>query len=202
MKKWIQILGVCLGVIVGTTACGESKTAERPAAVETTGVVVETEASNVVETAAADLILTSPPEFRLTDPLSSTFRPFTLQSGNYEWTVVEQGEAQSMVACGMHPLDPVAEQNEKLKVPHYNKIDAVSYAISAVALPDRLLVAQWDDSALGDGETEAEESRTYEDTGMIGLHPGKVYEITATWSQERLEERGFWGVASYSFVTE
>lgn len=201
MKKWIQILGICLGVIVGTTACGESKRAERPAAVETTGVVGETEASNVVET-AVDLILTSPPEFRLTDPLSSTFRPFTLQSGNYEWTVVEQGEARSMIACGMHPLDPVAEQNEKLKVPHYNKIDAVSYAISAVVPPDRLLVAQWDDSALGDGETEAEESRTYEDTGMIELHPGKVYEITATWSQERLEERGFWGVASYSFVTE
>lgn len=202
MKKWIRILGICLGVIVSTTACGESKAAESPAAVETTGVVGETEASNVVETAAVDLILTSPPEFRLTDPLSSTFRPFTLQSGNYEWTVVEQGEARSMIACGMHPLDPVAEQNERLKVPHYNKIDAVSYAISAVVPPDGLLVAQWDDSALGDGETEAEESRTYEDTGMIELHPGKVYEITATWSQERLEERGFWGVASYSFVTE
>lgn len=196
MRDWIGIVGVCLGVIVGTTACVGPGKSEGSAAVEKTAV------SRAVQTAAVDPILTSPPEFRLTDPLSSTFRPFALQSGNYEWTVMEQGEARSMIACGMHPLDTVAEQNEKLKVPHYNKIDAVSYSISAVVPPDRLLVAQWDDSALGDCESEAEESRTYEDAGMIGLYPGKVYEVTATWSQECLEERGFWGIASYSFITE
>lgn len=154
------------------------------------------------ETAAADILLTSAPELSLTDPLSSTLNRFAVQSGNYEWTVMEHGEAQSVAACGMHPLDSLAEQSDKLKVPHYNKMDAVLFTVSAVIQPDHLLVSRWDDSALGVTETEAEESLEYDDAGMIELRPGKVYEITATWSEERLKERGFWGTASYSFITE
>lgn len=154
------------------------------------------------ETATADILLTSAPELSLTDPLSSTLNRFVVQSGNYEWTVMERGETQSVVACGIHPLDSLAESNDKLRVPHYNKMDAVLFTVSAVIQPDYLLVSQWDDSALGVTETEAEECLEYDDAGMIELRPGKVYEITVTWSEERLKERGFWGTASYSFITE
>lgn len=220
------MLGTCLGMslFVGMTACGRTEAVTDPTGMETLAEAVsepeetkvpETEdmvdipaygadGDRVVasETAAADILLTSAPELSLTDPLSSTLNQFVVQSGNYEWTVMEHGEAQSVAACGMHPLDSLAEQSDKLKVPHYNKMDAVLFTVSAVIQPDHLSVSQWDDSALGVTEAEAEESLEYDDAGMIELRPGKVYEITATWSEERLKERGFWGTASYSFITE
>lgn len=224
MLMWM--LGTCLGMSlsVGMTACGRTEAVTDPAGMETLAEAVsepeetkvpETEdmvdipaygadgdRAVVSETAAADILLTSAPELSLTDPLSSTLNQFVVQSGNYEWTVMERGETQSMVACGMHPLDSLAESNDKLKVPHYNRMDTVLFTVSAVIQPDHLLVSQWDDSALGMTETEAEECLEYDDTGMIELRPGKVYEVTATWSEEHLEKRGFWGTASYSFITE
>lgn len=231
MKKHMPIwmLGICLAISlsVGLTACGRSEAATDPVGIEAVSEPEDVKAPEgeemklnyiphelipsygadgdravTSETAAVDILLTSAPELRLTDPLSSTLNRFVVQSGNYEWTVMEHGEAQSVAACGMHPLDSLAEQSDKLKVPHYNKMDAVLFTVSAVIQPDHLLVSRWDDSALGVTETEAEESLEYDDAGMIELHSGKVYEITATWSEERLKERGFWGTASYSFITE
>lgn len=151
---------------------------------------------------AVDILLTSAPELTLVDPLSSTLNRFVIQSGNFEWNVMVDGEVQSMVACGSHPLDAVMEQADRLKVPKYQRMDEVVYMLGCTVPPDRLTLVRWDASALGDVEAEAEETRTYEGDTSIDLKPGKVYEISAVWDHEKLEERGFSGTALYGFVTE
>lgn len=151
---------------------------------------------------SADILLTEAPELVLSDALSSNFNHFALRSGNYEWNVMEGGEVRSMVACGSHPLDAVMERTERLKVLRYQRMDEVLYVLGCVMLPDRLTLVCWDISALGDVEAEAEETRTYEKDSFIYLKPDKVYEITAVWADEQMENRGYSGLASYALVTE
>lgn len=158
---------------------------------------------DVIETApSAGILLTSAPELTLVDALSSTWNRFVIQSGNYEWNVMEDGEVQSIIACGSHPLDAVMEDAERLKVPKYQRMDEVLYMLGCTVPPDRLTLMRWDASALGDMEAEAEETRTYEGDTSICLKPGKVYEISAVWDHEKMEERGFSGTALYGFITE
>lgn len=162
-------------------------------------MAVETDAAAKIE---PDILLTSAPEITLSDALSSACNYFVLQSGNYEWSVMENGEPQRMVACGAHPLDDVMGKAERLKLPKYQRMDMVMYSLGCVVLPDRLTLVMWDVSDLGNTEAQAEETITYEGDTLIDLKPGKVYKITAEWAEEQLEKRGFSGTASYSFITE
>lgn len=165
---------------LGIAACGQAK------------APVETEA----------VVLAGPPRLYLQDALSSTWSEFAIQSGNYEWSVVEGEEVQSMIACGSHPLDVAPDQMERLIVPEYQSMDAVLFSLSCDVAPDRLTVEMWDISALGDAEEKAEETRIYEDAMLIELKADKVYEVTAEWTEERQKERGFSGTASYALITD
>lgn len=151
---------------------------------------------------AVDLLLTSAPEVKLVDPLSSAINEFPLQSGNYQWSVQKKTEVEEMVACGSSPLDAIMENADRLKVARYSKLDAVPYSFSCVIPPDQITVTMWDVSNLGDTEAEAESVTVYENHTLIDLAPGKVYELTAEWSREKLETRGFSGTASYAVITE
>ena len=44
--------------------------------------------------------------------------------------------------------------------------------------------------------------KVYEEAFFIEVKPDKIYEITAVWKDEKLEERGFSGEASYVLKTE
>lgn len=162
-------------------------------------MAVETDAAAKIE---PDILLTSAPEITLSDALSSACNYFVLPSGNYEWSVMENGEPQRMVACGAHPLDDGMGKAERLKLPKYQRMDMVMYSLGCVVLPDRLTLVMWDVSDLGNTEAQPEETITYEGDTLIDLKPGKVYEITAEWAEEQLEKRRFSGTASYSFITE
>lgn len=164
-------------------------------------MAVETDAAAKME---PDILLTSAPEITLSDALSSACNYFVLQSGNYEWSVMENGEPLRMVACGAHPLDDGMGKAERLKLPRYQRMDMdeVMYSLGCVVLPDRLTLVMWDVSDLGNVEAQAEETITYEGDTLINLKPGKVYEITAEWTEEQLEKRGFSGTASYPLITE
>ena len=37
---------------------------------------------------------------------------------------------------------------------------------------------------------------------MAELKPGKVYELTAVWDEEKLDQNQFYGEASYTLLTE
>lgn len=225
MKKYFWIIAVVFALT--SAACGVKKPVEAPSvdAAETASEteddtqegdstpeestqepVEETSGEAVKETpgepAEEGLILTSAPVLYLSDMLSSTWNRTELHSGNYSWSYMEKGETVSMVACGTHPLDENSGGQDKLKLPEYNGIDFVSYAVSCDVSPDRIVIREWDASEEGNIQAEPDSETVCEETLFADLKPDKIYEITAEWKEELLEERGFCGEASYELRTE
>ena len=154
------------------------------------------------EKAHADVLLTAPPEITLSDSLSSANTSFTLHSGTGEWSWVDKDEITTSVACGSAPLDMDPEQAATLDVPDYNRLDSVPYLLSCVVLPDRILLREWDIQELGVAEAEPLSETEYSEVLSIELKKDRVYELVATWEEEKLDERFFFGEASYLFLTE
>ena len=154
------------------------------------------------EKAHADVLLTAPPEITLSDSLSSANTSFTLHSGTGEWSWVDKDEITTSVACGSAPLDMDPEQAATLDVPDYNRLDSVPYLLSCVVLPDRILLREWDIQDLGVAEAEPLSETEYSEVLPIELKKDRVYELVATWEEEKLDERFFFGEASYLFLTE
>ena len=154
------------------------------------------------EKAHADVLLTAPPEITLSDSLSSANTSFTLHSGTGEWSWADKDEITTSVACGSAPLDMDPEQAATLDVPDYNRLDSVPYLLSCVVLPDRILLREWDIQDLGAAEAEPLSETEYSEVLPIELKKDRVYELVATWEEEKLEERFFFGEASYLFLTE
>lgn len=151
--------------------------------------------------ANVDVLLTQPPAVTLRDPLSSAYTDFEINSGNYSWNCMYEGEMQGVIACGPHPLD--AYEREKLKLPRYQHMDAISYSFSATVAPDLLKIRQWDSADIGNIDAEEISVITYYyPSPMIELEPGRVYEFTASWKEDYADLRGFYGEASYVLVTE
>lgn len=154
------------------------------------------------EKAHVDVLLTAPPEITLSDSLSSANTSFTLHSGTGEWSWADKDEITTSVACGSAPLDMDPEQAATLDVPDYNKLDSVPYLLSCVVLPDRILLREWDIQDLGAAEAEPLSETEYSEVLPIELKKDRVYELVATWEEEKLDERFFFGEASYLFLTE
>ena len=154
------------------------------------------------EKAHADVLLTAPPEITLSDSLSSANTSFTLHSGTGEWSWVDKDEITTSVACGSAPLDMDPEQAATLDVPDYNRLDSVPYLLYCVMLPDRILLREWDIQDLGVAEAEPLSETEYSEVLPIELKKDRVYELVATWEEEKLDERFFFGEASYLFLTE
>lgn len=148
------------------------------------------------------VLLTSAPEIILSDSLSSTFNEFKVQSGNYIWNYSVGNEMAGEEACGFHPLDTQLEKADKLKLSAYQNMEEVSYLFSCVVQPDRVTVREWDIAKLGDTEAEADAEIVYEDAVLLKLKPDKVYQLVAVWDETNLETNGFYGEASYAFITE
>ena len=154
------------------------------------------------EKAHVDVLLTAPPEITLSDSLSSANTSFTLHSGTGEWSWADKDEITTSVACGSAPLDMDPEQAATLDVPDYNRLDSVPYLLSCVVLPDRILLREWDIQDLGVAEAEPLSETEYSEVLPIELKKDRVYELVATWEEEKLDERFFFGEASYLFLTE
>lgn len=154
------------------------------------------------EKAHVDVLLTAPPEITLSDSLSSANTSFTLHSGTGEWSWADKDEITTSVACGSAPLDMDPGQAATLDVPDYNRLDSVPYLLSCVVLPDRILLREWDIQDLGAAEAEPLSETEYSEVLPIELKKDRVYELVATWEEEKLDERFFFGEASYLFLTE
>lgn len=151
-----------------------------------------------------DILLLDAPSLSLKDALSGRMDYFTVQPGNYMWTHEENGEMQSVIACGAHPLDDAdLVHTPVLELPRYHKMDFVSYFFSSVIAADRVTVRKWDGSALGNPDApEAEVTFLEKGESLLDLEPGCVYELTLEWKEENFAENGFYGNASYAFVTQ
>ncbi|WP_178314772.1 hypothetical protein [Lacrimispora sp. 210928-DFI.3.58] len=145
--------------------------------------------------------LTSAPSLKLNDVLSSTWAEFEVQPGDYTWNYVENGEGVGIAACGACPLE-AAEGMEHLKLPRYNKLEEISYAVTCIREPDSLTVKEYDRKDVGTIDAKVLSSQVYEDVYLIALKPDRVYELVAEWDESNMEEKGFYGRASYVVVTE
>lgn len=167
-----------------------------------------TEAITAIDSEQAEIqeavLLTQPPVLCLTDPLSSQINSFEIQSGNYSWSYPDGDEMCSPIACGPHPLDDVPGVRDKiLKVSLYHDQDTTAYTYSCQIPPDRLLIRKWNSSDIGNTDAPELSVTTFENApSSIELEPGFVYEFTLEWKEEHLEKNGFYGMASYAFITE
>lgn len=144
----------------------------------------------------------APPNIALTDALSSTLNLFELCPSSYTWTHLQEEEAVSSVACGIHPLDYPFE-DQTLTLPHYNGMDSVSYYLSCDIQPDLILLRAWDSADAGsDQNGEAEPLSIQIQENFLPLVPNRIYEATLVWEDEKLQERCFCGNASYIFATK
>ncbi len=160
--------------------------------------------------------LSSPPSFLLRDMLAGSYDPDVPEKeilfGNYEWTYPLEGQMVTAMACGAGPLDfdpDTLSEDAILWITEYRDAEGnpfAEYYVESSVEPDTLTVTEWDLSMAGipqeGGEQTAEGKVTVYETPIIQLRPEKVYEISAQWKDEKLEERQFCGTASYVVVTK
>lgn len=164
----------------------------------------EKEKTTAEEYGEEDILLTSAPAFILKDVLSDEEELVEIRSGNFFWNS-KNGEGMTGVnACGSHPLYEAGNEHAaSLKLPEYNGMDSVPYSFSCQVLPDELTVREWSAEDIGSDDAEEISVTTFDDsTTLLELKAGKVYEFTAVWEEANLEQRGFFGSASYVLKTE
>lgn len=189
-----KVMAVLLVMSVLFVGCGAKNTE--------TDVYVPADSSPEENTLTEDIPLQEPPAITLVDPLSSMSALFEVSSGNYSWNFeIDDGVMTGVVACGMHPLDEA--DHAKLKLPQYQNMDTVIYMAGIASTPDCLIVRKWDAADMGNTDAEELSVVTLNDpTLMLELEAGRIYELTAIWDAEKADTRGFFGEASYAFVTE
>lgn len=166
----------------------------------------QTEGTSQEEPAAVmaqpDILLTDAPPLKLQDSLSSRYEQFEVKSGNYSWNYpADNGEMTGVIACGSGPLDAAADA-EKLVVPEYNGLDAVPYSVFLTRTPDQIRVVEYAAADAGSEDAEPLSETLCESPYYIELKKNRIYDITALWAEEKLEENGFYGEAEYFIVTE
>ena len=144
------------------------------------------------DTARADILLTAAPALTLSDTLSSTLNGFQVLSGSYTWTVLDGGQAQSVVACGSAPLAAETKDDiPRLRLPRYNGADQVLYSFNTQISPDLLTIRQWDSTVAGDPDAKEQMVTTcYQPLPFIQLEAGKIYEVSAEWDNSTADQKG------------
>lgn len=148
-------------------------------------------------------IPSAPPVLCLRDALSSAYNELEIMSGNYTWfcRTGNKDEMTGGIACGSGPLDEV-KGRESLKLPRYSQMDSVIYTIFWEEMPDRMTVKEYSIADLGRMDAAPLSSMAYDEIFTIDLKPDRVYEITAEWEKESMDEKGYYGSASYVVATE
>ncbi len=150
-----------------------------------------------------EILLADAPALILKDALSSTMDCVSVRAGNYTWTYEENGEGQSFVACGAHPLDDaLLAHMPTVSLSAHNGLDFAPYFFSCAVMPDSVTVRKWGKAAIGNPDTPPDSAAALEEgCFFLDLEKDCVYELILEWSQERLEERGYCGTANYAFTT-
>ncbi len=191
----------------GTGGVGSGTTGTGGSGYGTTGTDGSGYGTTGAEAGHEDLLLTSAPALCLQDALSSTLSCFEVPAGSYSWNVTVPGTDQGtgIVACGMGPLAAAAmETVPRLTLPRYQGMDQVLYTFDTRLPPDSLTVRQWDSQAAQDPDTAKEQAivTCYPPFSFLELESGKIYEVFAEWEEGSAGQNGFYGTASYVFVTE
>lgn len=167
---------------------------------------VNTEAQESANVNAPTPDITSAPALILTQSQANDTDPLEIRSGNFSWNYKNDDETMTGgIACGPHPLDDEKlSHTAVLKLAQPDELNAVPYSFSCQIMPDKMTIHKWSRSDLGDTSAQELSTDTLEkDLPLVlELEAGYVYEFTATWEEEKLNENSFYGSASYVLVTE
>jgi len=147
-------------------------------------------------------VLTEPPTMYLQDALSSAWNEFPVDSSTYGWSsLTEDGKVLCVDAAAKHGISGEVKGKEWLQVHEYSRHDAW-YSATFEVNPDSMSIREYDLLDLGDTNPELLSENISEIVGLLELKPRRIYEVTANWSEDGLEERGFSGTATYVFATD
>lgn len=180
----------------------ESKVLEEKRGDEVTSDAKENESSGTEESIGKPVkVLTEPPTMYLQDALSSTWNEFPVDSSTYGWSsLTEDGKILCVDAAAKHGISGEVKGKEWLQVHEYSRHDAW-YSATFEVNPDSMSIREYDLLDLGDMNPELL-SEADADLGLLELKPRRMYEVTAVWQEEKNEERGFSGTATYVFATD
>jgi len=150
----------------------------------------------------SEKVLTTPPTMYLQNVLSSYWNEFPVDSSTYGWSYRdEKGDVLCIDAVAKHGVSGEVKGKEWLQVHEYGNHDAW-YGARFEVWPDSMHIREYDLLDMGDANPEllAESDNDFVD--LLELKPRRMYEITATWQESRLEERGYSGTAVYVFATD
>ncbi len=146
--------------------------------------------------------LTTPPTMYLQNVLSSYWNEFPVDSSTYGWSYRDkEGKVLCIDAAGKHGISGEVKGKEWLQVYEYSRHDAL-YGARFEVYPDNISIREYDLLDLGDMNPELLAEKTNERVDLLELKPRRMYEITATWKEDKFEERGFSGTAVYVFATD
>ena len=147
-------------------------------------------------------VLTKPPTMYLQDALSSTWNEFPVGSSTYGWSfLTEDGKVLCADAAAKHGISGEVKGKEWLQVHEYRNHDT-PYSARFEVYPDSMSIREYDLLDLGDANPELLSENVSEIVGLLELKPRRIYEVTAVWQEDKLEERGFAGTAAYVFATD
>lgn len=151
----------------------------------------------------------SPPALRFYDPTAAQPNVSEIVPSGYSWNFSKKGnDVQSVIADAVHPLD---ENAVLVKVSFYYEYPMFEFDENFE--PNYIELTGWEISQKGDMSSETlyhpkahhEQNFTSGDyTGLLGtpLEKDMIYQFTVTYNRTPyLEERGFYGTASYCFET-
>lgn len=125
---------------------------------------------------------------------------------NYSWNYeIGDGMMSGAEACGPSPLDKDLYKKgtrNVLCIPEEKQQTEIGFEVNFAVMPDSLVVEEWGIDAL-DAQNEAEaEQTTYDEVpSVLMFDMDRVYQVTASWDMDKQQERGFYGNASYAFMT-
>lgn len=148
--------------------------------------------------------LSSAPALILTPDQPDGTGTIEIRSGNFNWQYKNDDETMTGgIACGAHPLDDEElSHTAVLSLARYNETISVPYTFSCLIMPDKLILCKWSLSDLGNFEAQGNSSVMEPPADVLELEAGYVYEFTAVWSEDKLNENGFYGTASYVLAAQ
>lgn len=195
-------IAICLAAMMLLTGCAGNGAGKAADVAESTDTEITKETGKTAKNGKD--VVSAPPEIALTDPLSGQKNSCSLRPGGYTWSYRLDGELSGAVADGSHPLDEAGQKGmTKLAVPQYRDAEAVTYTLSCEWEPDEITISQWNIEDVGNFHAEPVYRETYEKpVTLVKLEAGYVYEIVMAWTEENLDQNGFYGQAGYALITE
>lgn len=148
----------------------------------------------------------APPVLELIAADSDSGLLHEFSSADYSWNYkIGDGMMSGGEACGPGPLDKDLYKKgtrNVLCIPKEKQRTEIGYEVDFAVMPDSLVVEEWSIDSL-DAQNEAEAERTTYDEApsILSFAMDRVYRVTASWDEDRQQERGFYGNASYAFMT-